>query len=414
MDFRTDLIKLMPKKFRDGPSGPWTVLFEKFGEILNEVHADITGLADLTDRDRVPDEFLNYLADHYGVPLVIAPSTEDAARRRMYLKSLIDLIKSKGQEQVFLDIADFLYLSAFYSVDMEAYELWTVDYLTFTVNPFNLYETPYDGFGDGVTTQFLMTLSYTPVRAKSVKVTTVGASGGTLEAKDDGNGELVGDVVIGSTIDYTTGDINITFTEAPMLGADIYVYWTLEDNQYLSPHLMLAFSSDVYLRMGADPQSEEPSGWIGDGSQTTFTTTLSKKPVGETSVRITATSVTDQEMVVTDDGDGFLTGDVGTGNNTIDYTTGAVDVSFDEAVKLDEVITVEYDHLDLFLGKERLDRLITILDRWRPVHVVIRTNIGLATDFWRVGVHHDRVGGSGSPAVPDGDQIRIGGLIWLS
>lgn len=414
MDFSTDLINLMPKKFRDGPEGPWTVLFEKFGEILNDVHTKIEGLADLNDRDRVPDDYMNYLAEHYGIQLVIGPATEDAARRRMFLKSIFNLIKSKGQTQVILDVAYFIYLIAFSGVDVTAYDLWTTDYQTFTTSGGNLYETPYDWMGDGVTTQFDTILSYIPVRRRSVKIVTIAEDDDSvLEAKDDGNGGLIGDVESIGSIDYETGDINLTFSKAPKFGANITVYWIIEIGQYLSPHLMLAFTSNVFLKMGADELTVYPAGWVGDDIQDTFTTTLNN-PITAGTVRITALSATDATMVITDDGAGNLIGAVGSGNNTIDYDTGDVDVTFEEPVKLDELIKVEYTHENLFLGKERFSRMMTILDRWRPAHVVLRTEIGVSTEFWRVGVQHSRVGGAGSPAPTESEQIRIGGTIWPS
>jgi hypothetical protein len=50
-------------------------------------------------------------------------------------------------------------------------------------------------------------------------------------------------------------------------------------------------------------------------------------------------------MTVTDDGAGLLVGDIGAGTNTIDYTTGAFDVTFSDDVEVGEIIlaTFRYD-----------------------------------------------------------------------
>lgn len=414
MDFSTELIKMMPSKFRDGPDGPWTVLFQKFGEILNDVHAKIEGIADLHDRDRVPDEYMSYLSEHYGVQLTVAPGTESYDRRRMLLKSTIDLIKSKGRQQVFLDLIDFLYLVEFPDAGVSIYELWTNNYSTFSTNPWALSEFPYDWVGTGAQTSFITTVFMPPVRRRSVKITTIAADDSPLEMKDDGDGAFVGDIGAPGSIDYTTGDISIEWSQAPKAGADITVYWVVELGQYLSPHLVLAFSINVYFKMGLDEQNEIPTGWFGNGSQTDFTGTLLKRPVNPGSVRIVTTSIADELLVVTDDSLGNLVGDVGSsGTNSINYVTGDIDVSFDEAVKTGVNIVVTYNHENLFLGRERLNRLLTILNRWRPIHVVLRTEIGRPQDFWRVGDHHWRVGETGSYDVPDSERIRVGGLTWL-
>ena len=65
--------------------------------------------------------------------------------------------------------------------------------------------------GDGVTTNFVGNLSYTPVRPGTVDI-----NDGTLHAVDDGNGNLVGDVnALGNnTINYATGAYDVTFSAA--------------------------------------------------------------------------------------------------------------------------------------------------------------------------------------------------------
>lgn len=77
------------------------------------------------------------------------------------------------------------------------------------------------GDGDGSTATFTPTLSYTPVKPGTLKLSAT-ASAAALEVTDDGNGALVGDVGVGTnTINYVTGAINVTFSSAPDSNTDI-------------------------------------------------------------------------------------------------------------------------------------------------------------------------------------------------
>ena len=70
---------------------------------------------------------------------------------------------------------------------------------------------------------------------------------------------------------------------------------------------------------------------------------LRRAPVRASSVIINTTKESDSSpMVVTDDGAGALVGDIGAGTNTIDYTTGATEVSFVADVEVGEDITVTF------------------------------------------------------------------------
>ena len=65
--------------------------------------------------------------------------------------------------------------------------------------------------GDGATANYTGNLSYTPVKPGTVEITSeVGSVAVTVT--DDGNGNLVGDVGAGSTIDYATGAFDVTFS----------------------------------------------------------------------------------------------------------------------------------------------------------------------------------------------------------
>jgi len=69
------------------------------------------------------------------------------------------------------------------------------------------------GSGDGATANYTGNLTYLPVRAGTVQITTVSGSS-SLVVTDDGNGNLVGDVNGGgtNTIDYSTGAYDVTFS----------------------------------------------------------------------------------------------------------------------------------------------------------------------------------------------------------
>jgi len=82
----------------------------------------------------------------------------------------------------------------------------------------------------------------------------------------------------------------------------------------------------------------------GTGSTPTFTGNLVfPSPIPSTLV-ITAMDVSDNLMTVTDDGSGNLVGDIAAGTNTIVYTSGAFNVTFNANVKnlTDVLITYEY------------------------------------------------------------------------
>jgi len=91
------------------------------------------------------------------------------------------------------------------------------------------------GTGDGSTTTFSTALSYTPIGPGTVKVHyTIG--GTTYSVTDDGTGNISDDNVTG-TINYDTGDVNLTFTTAPdtetNITVDYGIVYTLF-NSYIS------------------------------------------------------------------------------------------------------------------------------------------------------------------------------------
>lgn len=411
MDFSTDLIKLMPRKFHSIEA--WSDFFEKVGEIMNDVHVKIEGIDDFKDPDNIAEEYMPYLAELYGFSLVIKPGTENAERRRQLLKSINSIIRAKGRQSLMEDLIQYLYFVEFPEATAEIYELWTTDYVNFTVNQLTVEDTPSGWTGDGATKAYSGTASPVPMRVRSVKITTTAVDDTPLEAWDDGKGALRGDLESPGTINNTTGALDLTFNKNVKNGVDIVVSYIEEDGRYLSPHYVIAFPTDIYLNLGLTDLEEYPAGWVGNGSQTQFTTTLLKTPIGIESVTITAEDIYGYEMVVTDDGSGFLTGDIASGyGSTIDYETGDVDVEFDAPVASGVSIKVEYKYKNLYAGKEIFDDLMAYIDKYRPVHTVVRTEIGRPDDFWQVDEIHGVVDGPGSPTVPNGDKLVIGSSIW--
>jgi len=74
------------------------------------------------------------------------------------------------------------------------------------------------GTGDGYATTFTATLANKPIKPGTVKVTD-----GTETLTDNGDGTLTGDQGGSGTINYVTGEISVTFANAPASGADITV-----------------------------------------------------------------------------------------------------------------------------------------------------------------------------------------------
>lgn len=61
----------------------------------------------------------------------------------------------------------------------------------------------------------------TPFLAGEVLISTVSAAGPTFVVTDDGFGNLVGDCLAGSTVNYLTGAINVTFTGATLASSPV-------------------------------------------------------------------------------------------------------------------------------------------------------------------------------------------------
>ena len=100
--------------------------------------------------------------------------------------------------------------------------------------------------------------------------------------------------------------------------------------------------NEAPLNLSGVGRSEVLAG--GNGAAVTIaTTSLTHVPLLARSVTITYTDTSGATKTITDDGNGALTGDVSAaGTNTIDYTTGAVEVTTLSSVKGGSLFTVSY------------------------------------------------------------------------
>jgi len=135
---------------------------------------------------------------------------------------------------------------------------------------------------------------------------------------------------------------------------EIFLEWAMETARdsiyYLSPvygkSKRGASTGDVYhesaaYRYGSEIEVEDVG--TGDGTTTEFTTTVDHSPLRPYTVRI----LKDDEPIATDNGNGTIYGQSLDENeaNTIDYTSGELTITFNEAPDADADIQVEY-HFD--------------------------------------------------------------------
>lgn len=102
----------------------------------------------------------------------------------------------------------------------------------------------------------------------------------------------------------------------------------------------------------------------GDGATTTYTGNLAWTPVRAGTVRIS-----DGTQNIVDNGNGALVGDIGAGTNTIDYNTGAYNVTFAAATDTGDAIVVDYEY-----NSEANDSLPEIDLQLTMAPVTARTN----------------------------------------
>lgn len=104
------------------------------------------------------------------------------------------------------------------------------------------------GQGNGVLQNFTYTLTETPVLQNEITIGAQDVSGNTLQVRDDGNGNLIGDV-LGSgtnTINYVTGAVDVTFNAAVENGGDVTIFSVPYTPS--RPDAMLFFDNQFILR----------------------------------------------------------------------------------------------------------------------------------------------------------------------
>ena len=153
---------------------------------------------------------------------------------------------------------------------------------------------------------------------------------------------------------------------------------------------------DVTTDYTSDWDYYYPTGWTGDGAAVNFTTTARFNPIRASTVRITVTDILGNAMVVTDDGASNLVGDVGSGNNTVDYTTGDVDVSFEAAVEDGTSIQLKYRYDWERMGVDGVPLVEIDIDRL-GIDAVDR----MMRARWLIGAAYDLEKGHGRSAQSD-------------
>lgn len=119
-------------------------------------------------------------------------------------------------------------------------------------------------------------------------------------------------------------------------------------------------SRTEFYRMHPQNIETRDTGLRGDGAQITFNDFLTGSALQDNvsilkrNVTITAQDVNGNTIIVYDDGQGRLAGNIGAGANTIDYETGEFDVTFSLVPDNNAIIYVEF-------ARERLNRPTTLL-----------------------------------------------------
>lgn len=147
----------------------------------------------------------------------------------------------------------------------------------------------------------------------------------------------------------------LTFTDATSAQ---YFPDVLNDLSDLIDVVEPALNAEGPTQLDGEARSQVVAGGDEDAANRAVTATLAAVPVNARSFSMTWTDDTSTVRTITDDGAGNLIGDVDVaGNNTIDYTTGAIDVLLSNAIARDTLVSAtwresseENSHLDGFAG----------------------------------------------------------------
>jgi hypothetical protein len=182
--------------------------------------------------------------------------------------------------------------------------------------------------GDGATLSYSFYVGTSSILPSSLSL--VHTEGGNQRTgTDNGGGVITGTNIASATVDYETGLIAVTFTNAPDLNVAIAVTYTV----------------DSWLSIEHAENVGE-----GTGAQTVYSLLeLANVYVKERSFRLKAT-ISSAEYYFVDDGAGNLT-EIGNGgmltSGTINYTSGAVAITFASAPGDGTVISVTYQRKGL-------------------------------------------------------------------
>lgn len=214
------------------------------------------------------------------------------------------------------------------------------------------------GIGDGSVRLFTGTLRYHPVVAASTTNPITFSSPEMQDITDvDGDGIMEGgDPVTPSTINYDTGEFNITFFNPPLDQQTVFASYAtgpVEEMDEAADGDRTSFSKTLtYRPIAAGSVTVQDTGTAVSGElidtgvgTRTFSDTLASPPVPGT-----LELYVDGVLLVTDVGCGVLGG---AGSGTVNYYTGAVSVIFDDAPlwSSGNNITANYDPAQAYTGE---------------------------------------------------------------
>ena len=182
--------------------------------------------------------------------------------------------------------------------------------------------------GDGATLSYSFYVGTSSILPSSLSL--IHTEGGNQRTgTDNGGGVITGTNIASATVDYETGLIAVTFTNAPDLNVAIAVTYTVDS------WLSIEHAENV---------------GVGTGAQTVYSLLeLANVYVKERSFRLKAT-ISSAEYYFVDDGAGNLT-EIGNGgmltSGTINYTSGAVAITFASAPGDNTVISATYQRKGL-------------------------------------------------------------------
>lgn len=157
---------------------------------------------------------------------------------------------------------------------------------------------------------FSGTLKNLPVRKGSLSLSMSKNGGGTLQAKDDGAGVLIGSDVASGTVDYETGAISVTWASAATASAQLLASYQLGS----------AFSGKLTANEVTATNGGAPSAGP-------FSGTLAFLPVRPSTLFLKMAKDGGGTLYALDNGFGVLVG-ADVSNGTINYATGAVNITW--------------------------------------------------------------------------------------